>query len=503
MTVENMPTFDLAKLENFNVLVNKSADVIESNEDSIREDYFSLDEKEANSFATSIIYYGYAVLPPIYHSVFVDPLKNYFTSKYSEIRKYVEMDTTKKHTPFREWLDAINQRKNGHLKEASYAFEEVVNDLFDGWLIMSDRINVRRPDFQTISPLIRWGDDYKDGPYTIAANRSIVENYNIRMSIVSMPASYTKNIALWGATAHECAHDITHADYGLLDEISKLVMYNIKNDEQLKSISVSYNGRKNRFVDRAAEYWKFVMPEAVADVLAILNFGPSSAISLATILIGSERNSSLRNINNASDVHPIDALRLYLASDVIRSIPSLDFDIAKIWADVIEEIIQDKIESKEEFILIHPTPYSDYQTIGFPFNEMRKTVEIVANTIAFTPLKSLEDNSLSDINTWTLDDEIITNDIANDFLDDREPSLSNLGNYYGKVIYPTYLLSAAIIASAKSGNIEDITKCAISVLEKSHARNPVWRGFPIRFRSEMNIHSSLPSLHYSNKLEYP
>ena len=50
-------------------------------------------------------------------------------------------------------------------------------------------------------------------------------------------------------------------------------MYNIKNDEKLKSISINYNGRKNRFSDRVAEYWKFVMPEAVADVLAIVNFG--------------------------------------------------------------------------------------------------------------------------------------------------------------------------------------------------------------------------------------
>ena len=224
--------------------------------------------------------------------------------------------------------------------------------------------------------------------------------------------------------------------------------------------------------------------------------GPSAAISLAVILIGSDRNSSLRNFNNASDAHPIDALRMYLASDVIRFIPSLNYDIAKLWADVIEEIIQDRIESNEELVLIHTTPYSDYQTIAFPFNEMRKTVEMVANTIAFTPLKSLEGNSLSDINTWTLDDEIITND-NNYFLNGREPSLSNLGN--GKVIYPTYLLSAAVIACANSGNIEDITKSAISILGKSHQRNPVWRGFPIRFRSEMNIHSSLPAPYYSNK----
>ena len=64
------------------------------------------------------------------------------------------------------------------------------------------------------------------------------------MCIGSRHAYYT-NIALWGATAHGCAHDISYSDYRLLDEISKLAMYNIKNDVQLKSISVNYNGRKN------------------------------------------------------------------------------------------------------------------------------------------------------------------------------------------------------------------------------------------------------------------
>ena len=64
MNVENIRTSELAKLENFDILINKSSDVIESNEDSIREDYFSLDEKESHSLVTSIIYYGYAILPP-------------------------------------------------------------------------------------------------------------------------------------------------------------------------------------------------------------------------------------------------------------------------------------------------------------------------------------------------------------------------------------------------------------------------------------------------------
>ena len=47
------------------------------------------------------------------------------------------------------------------------------------------------------------------------------------MCIGSRHAYYT-NIALWGATAHGCAHDISYSDYRLLDEISKLAMYNIK-----------------------------------------------------------------------------------------------------------------------------------------------------------------------------------------------------------------------------------------------------------------------------------
>src|SRR3712207_4462543 len=60
----------LTELKDLTSLLNKTRDMIYSKEDSPQEDYFSTKDK-----ALGYVYDGYTILPSVYHSVFVEPLK--------------------------------------------------------------------------------------------------------------------------------------------------------------------------------------------------------------------------------------------------------------------------------------------------------------------------------------------------------------------------------------------------------------------------------------------
>jgi hypothetical protein len=466
------------ELKDLSNLIAKSKSFISNQEGKKGKNYF-----KSKADVSSIVYRGYTVLPSPYFSVFIDPLKNLFTSSFEDICDIIEQNNDE--TPFRDWLDTIQQRQEGYLKAPTQAFEQIINDLFDGWLSAESRLEIKPPDNQTVSSLVRWAQTDGGTPYTIPADNDIVGNYSIKMSVVTMPPSYSKNIALWGAIAHECAHDISIADNGLVAECSDLVYRKILNEPKFSGQEVVYNGRRVAFSKRAAEIWKYWMYEVIADILGVLNFGPAAGIALATILI-SAFDGKLSNRQMADDMHPIDTLRLFLAADVIRDIPSLDVNIANGWGDALERIADRYTIDKNDFVIVADTPSETIETVRFPFLPMRETARAVAQTLAFTPLETLENHHLSEINTWVREDEILTNRIADELLNKKEPSLDSRGGE--ATVYPTHIVSGAIIALTEESQISDITDLAISALTKSYRKNPVWRGFPMRYASDVFVH---------------
>jgi hypothetical protein len=371
------------------------------------------------------------------------------------------------------------------LKAPTQAFEQIINDLFDGWLSAESRLEIKPPDNQTVSSLVRWAQTDGGTPYTIPADNDSVGNYSIKMSAVTMPPSYSQNIALWGAIAHQCAHHISIAENGLIAECSDLVYKKILIGPKFSAQEVVYNGRRVPFSKRAAEIWKYWMYEVIADILGVLNFGPAAGIALATILI-SAFDGELSNIQMADDMHPIDTLRLFLAADVIRDIPSLDVNIANSWSDALERIADRYTIDKNNFVIVTETPSETIETVRFPFLPMRETAKVIAQTLAFTPLETLENHYLSEINTGVREDEILTNRIADELLNKKEPSLDSRGGE--ATVYPTNIISGAIIALTEESQISSTTELAVSVLIKSYRKNPVWRGFPMRYASDVFVH---------------
>ena len=479
----------LTKLSDFPSLLSKTRAMTSSREDSPQEDYFDTKEK-----ALSYIYDAYTVLPSVYHSVFVDPLKNLFTNNYDQI--VASIDQTGRDIPWREWLDSINQRKTGYRRQDTHAFEESIADLYDGFLSMEERKRIKPPDYQTVSPLVLWGGP-EAGPYTIPADPEFVVKLGINMSVVSMPPSYSENIVLWSAIGHETGgHDILHADKGLLSEIENVVEREIlknRNESSLRGQEVTFNGRKVPLVEFAASYWKSTMDETASDVCGLLNLGPAAGIGIATLLIPI-RGGRLLSQGWYDDVHPIDALRVLLAADVIRKIPDLDVNVANAWGDALERIVDKYISDKNEFTLITDIE-GNGENVIIPYDAMRETIKIVAKTIGFTPLDTLEKHSLSEINTWANSDESLTLSLADDILNNKEPSLKRGADE--QTVYAAHIISAATIAMAESADIPKVTDLAVSALNKMYDTNLVWRGFPLRYRSNLYAHNMVP--HFRTK----
>ncbi len=489
-----------AEMKNLDSLIKETESATSSTEDAPEIDYKTKDK------GLGIIYDGYTTLPEIYQEVFLEPLKKLASTwDYKGILDVLDMplDTGEPNGPWRDWLASINQRTTGYNREDTHAFEESIADLFDGYLSMEQRRNIKPPDYETVSPLVVWGRPNM-GPYTLPADPDYPGpefpglKLGMRMAVVSLPPAYSKNVALWAAIGHETGgHDILHADKGLLEEISNVVGAEImkhKDNPAIKNEQVIRNNRPVSLARYAVNYWKNRMDETASDVLGILNLGPAAGISLA-VLLTSYGEGVLYNIGLKTDEHPIDALRVYLAAEVIRGIEDLDANIANTWADALEQIVETYSRDKSNFRLFTPISPDDFRIdVVIPYDGMREIVKIVARAIAFTPLNSLESHSLSEINTWATSDEELTWRIIDDFLDQREPSLEP--GPAGDKVYAAHIISGAVIALANSTtsstDIQTTTELAIKALNQLYIDNPVWRGYPVHFRSNTHVRNILP-----------
>jgi hypothetical protein len=67
------------------------------------------------------------------------------------------------------------------------------------------------------------------------------------------------------------------------------------------------------------------------------------------------------------------------------------------------------------------------KTVTFPFEPLRETAKIVVQTLAFSPLETLENHYFLEIDNWVREDEILACRIEDELLNKKEPSLDNLG----------------------------------------------------------------------------
>ena len=213
---------------------------------------------------------------------------------------------------------AVLQSGEGYQARATSAFQEVVGDLYDGFLSAEDRRGVRPPDHGVTPPLVRWGKA-ETGPYTWPATATAT--FDVKAAIVSLPAANAAGgLLAWPALAHETAgHDILEADDGLRADLASAVKKEVPSE---------------RIDPAVAAYWAERVDEAAADVLGVLNMGPAAAVGMVgyfRALNGAWRGvAELRSAGRAEDPHPADIARAYLAAETVRL---LSFSGAERWAD--------------------------------------------------------------------------------------------------------------------------------------------------------------------------
>src|SRR5215470_1522950 len=208
-----------------------------------------------------------AKMPPIYLDAVFNPyvrtLDDLGESQFNEIL-FDDPSHEREAGLMLDIAQAILQRGEAFEPKAEQAFQEVVADLYDGFLSAEDRRGVLPPDNETIAPLIKFGNpDF--GPYTFPVDATKI--FGLKAAIVNLPPSNAHHgLLAWPALGHETGgHDILHADNGLLDQVSRAVRTALSADAATRNL---------------AAYWADRIDETASDVLGILNMGPSPAIGL-------------------------------------------------------------------------------------------------------------------------------------------------------------------------------------------------------------------------------
>lgn len=401
-------------------------------------------------------------LPPLYHDTvfvpFVNTLQRIGQSGYTRL---LMRDPQREGTAglMLDIAQAILQNGEGYAARATDAFEEVVSDLYDGFLSAEDRRGVNPPDKGTLAPLVKWGNpDF--GPYTFPVDAT--GSFGVECAIVSLPpANARRGLLAWAALGHETAgHDILDADTGLKGEL----VHKVQTALQAADVPAFM-----------PEYWASRIDETASDVLGILNMGPAAGIGLIGYFRGLNaafaNTPHLRNVGPAQDPHPADILRGFLAASVVRL---LRFRGAASWA----KIIEDQTHADVTTIRI------EGERVTEP--EARESARVTAEAIVLSKLQSLEHHALGEIQNWrTTDERIVTR---------LRRALATAGTLSKSLLsgaYASHVVAAAVMAALVRGT--DITLLfdrMLGILKAMHDGNPSWGPLFVRHPGSLTAHRS-------------
>jgi hypothetical protein len=393
-----------------------------------------------------------AALPPSYQKAVADPLLRTLDRLGASGFARVLAEDPERGGAAALLLDvaqAVLQRGEGYAARATAAFQEVVSDLYDGFLSAEDRGGVEPPDHGVAPPLVRWGSA-DAGPYTWPATATAALGVNA--AVVSLPAANASGgLLAWPALAHETAgHDILEADDGLRDELARAVRGRLAADGMPAAV---------------ADYWADRIDETASDVLGVLNMGPAAAVGLVgyfRALNGAWSGTpSLQNVGPAEDPHPADIARAYVAAETVRL---LSFKDAARWADrLVAETDRDLGRIRLGGVAV---------TAGVA----KASAAAVAQAIVRTRLSALEGRALGQIQDWRDRDEAVVAELRRELGDGRASAGPGAGaGKYAQGAYAAHVVAAAVYeAVAGSTKPAQVMTRMVDVLAGMHGQNPAW-----------------------------
>jgi len=400
-------------------------------------------------------------LPPIYRETFFDPYTSTLQGLGQAGFNQVLLGNGDLALLMMDIAHAILQNGEGFQETALDAFQEVVSDLYDGFLSAEDRAGVKPPDRGVIPPLVKFGNP-GFGPYTfpIEATESfrLDSTGGLGAGIVSLPPAQARlGLLAWSALGHETSgHDILSADTGLKAEIMRMVR----------------QGLRSQGLASLANYWGSRIDETASDVLGILNMGPIAGIGLIGFFRGLNKafggGPVLRSAGPASDPHPADILRGFLAASTVDL---LEFTDHHAWATLIRN------ETDKDVTTIKLAG----RTVSK--EEASKSADIVAKAIATTELATLENTALIEIQNWRDTDEEIVESLRGELTSNRAlPSDVQAG------AFAAHAVAAGVTAALEQGaEIPLVFTRMLTLLKQMHDANPSWG--PLFITHPGNVHS--------------
>lgn len=410
--------------------------------------------------------------PPAYRTAYVQPLTQDVRGMVHAIDKVFDQDvadgrakgTARFHGRLRAetLMGAVMDWTETDRLKGLTRFAAVVSDIYRaGGLTAGGGADGSLP------PLVTFASPPGSGASTM--NRQLVqETCGVAIGVVSLPPNLHDRPLTWGALAHEVAgHDVIHTVEGLLPELQAA----------LPAMGVPADWRP---------VWHDWLEEAAADVLAVLNVGPTSAINLAAYLAAARSDDPVppgplgtlgfvlySHLGHPADEHPIDLLRVHLAIGVVET---LDASVRDAWLPLLRKIAE-RGARKPSFAADPPqNKLRDIPVVSngvrsrpnIPLHEATEVARKVGAGLVRTKLAALGGASLADKICWDADDEACARRICNAAL--RGDPISGMGDC-------GHLLAGTTMAMLEGGDEVRLTHALNEALSAAYAVDPVYRGY--------------------------
>ncbi len=319
--------------------------------------------------------------------------------------------------------------------------------------------------FPELDPLAFFTTD-QSGPYALAATRELP------LTIIAKPINQASCLPLWLADGHEVAgHGIHNLVEGLQSDMSKAIRSAVGkafDDRKVRvsTASVALPARGKTFFSgllggtktlTAREFMRelFVawVSEISADAAGLINMGPLF-VDAGMLLLTASRTSG--GLSSASEYdsqtgfaeYPMDLVRVLLTIEMVRKLPIKD-------AGVYAQALHDRLVAIMGGTL--PTHVSWLRKSGstvldLPLSDLRAILPTVADAVLKSKLPSLSNQSLTDVMTWTEDDEAIVREVSLQL----EKGDANVDI----VVDPRHIVSASLLAVERASTKRDFAKLA-------------------------------------------
>lgn len=344
------------------------------------------------------------------------------------------------------------------------ALQEVISDLFQRFT--ETRFCSReapKTASNLVPPLCIWNTDLGGEPYYVYPSAENMDRYKLKAAVVSLPAYLMKGgVAAWGALGHEVVgHEILHSHEGLMEELKDKLIKDLTNFGKNQNHS-------SKGIEWAVKYWSKRVDETASDVLGILHLGPAAALGMLAYFRSLNSDHKMRTTAEDEDEHPLDLLRGYLAVEVMRL---LNFSQSRDWADVFESELEKDQDPNVTTRASMPAVLIERYTINIAW--IRDYIKVVAKTIACSKLTSLGGESLLELNSWSDQDEKLSQSYQRLF---REKTEAEELPRFPEGLYAGHVVSAAIVESFKLGSDPvKMFKMMIGALRSMHLTNPLWQ----------------------------